>query len=130
MLISKSTETVDDGKCAAHTSPEQLIEDLQADLHRALCIAEEQKLELETGVKERDQIRGQLEEEQRDSKLLHSISEMLVDEHNVDALYQKLVDAATKIMHSDLGSMQRYDSERNALQLIAQSGLDDEAIAF
>lgn len=130
MLISKSTETVNDGKSAAHTSPEQLVEDLQTDLHRALCIVEAQKLELETALKERDQTRIQLGEEQHDSQLLHSISEMLVDEHNINALYQKLVDAATKIMHSDLGSMQRYDSERNALQLIAHSGLDDEAIAF
>ena len=130
MLISKSTETEDDGKSAPHTGPEQLVEDLQADLHRALCIVKEQKLELETALKERDQIRSQLEEEQHDSQLLHSISEMLVDEHNIDALYQKLVDAATKIMHSDLGSLQRYDSKRNALQLIAHSGLDDEAIAY
>ena len=130
MLISKSTETEDDGNSAPHTSPEQLVEDLQADLHRAQCIVEAQKLELETALKERDQIRSQLEEEQHDSRLLHSISEMLVDEHNIDALYQKLVDAATTIMHSDLGSLQRYDSERNALQLIAHSGLDDEAIAF
>jgi len=130
MLISKSTETEDVGKSAAHTSPEQLVEDLQADLHRALCIVEAQKLELETALKERDQVRSQLEEEQHDSQLLHSISEMLIDEHNIDALYQKLLDAATEIMHSDLGSLQRYDSERNALQLIAHSGLDDEAIAY
>ena len=130
MLISKSTETEDDGKSAPHTSPEQLVEDLQADLHRALCIVEAQKLELETAMKERNQIRSQLEEAQHDSHLIHGISEMLVDEHNSDALYQKLVDAATRIMHSDFGSLQRYDSERNALQLIAHSGLDDEALAF
>jgi len=130
MLILKSTETEDGGKSAAHTSPEQLVQDLQADLHRALCTVEAQKLELETALKERDQIRSQLEEEQHDSQLLHSVSEMLVEENNIDALYQKLVDAATKIMHSDLGSLQRYDPERNALQLIAHIGLDDEAIAY
>ena len=130
MLISKSTDTEDDGKCSAHTSPEQIVEELQADLHRALCIVEALKLELETALKERDQVRSQLEEEQHDSQLLHSIGEMLIDKHNTDALYQKLLDAATEIMHSDLGSLQRYDSERNELQLIAHSDLDDEAIAF
>jgi signal transduction histidine kinase/ActR/RegA family two-component response regulator len=130
MSISKSTEMEDDGKSAAHTRPEQLVEDLQADLHRALCIVEAQKLELETALKERDQIRSQLETEQHDSQLLHNISEMLDDESNIDVLYQNLVDAATKIMHSDLGCLQSYDSERNALQLIAHRGLDDEAVAF
>lgn len=130
MLIRKSTETENDGKSSAHTSPEQPVEDLQADLHRALCIVEAQKLELETALKERDQFWSQLEEELHDSQLLHSISQTLIDEHNIDALYQKLLDAAMEIMHSDLGSLQRYDSERNELQLIAHSGLDDEAIAF
>ena len=130
MLISKQAETKHDGEYAAHTKSEQPVEDLQADLHRALCIVEAQKLELEIALKERDQVRSQLEEEQHDSQLLHSISEMLIDEHNIDVLYQKLLDAATEIMHSDLGSLQRYDSERNELQLIAHSGLDDEAIAY
>jgi signal transduction histidine kinase/ActR/RegA family two-component response regulator len=78
----------------------------------------------------RDEIQLQLEAELEDARLLHGISAMLVDEHNVGELFQKLVDAATLIMRSDFGSIQRYDEARGELQLIATRGLNDEAVSY
>lgn len=77
-----------------------------------------------------DDIYRQLQEELDDARLLHSISAMLVDENSVDQLLQKLVDAATRVMRSDFGSIQRFDEQRDALQLISTQGLGDEALAY
>jgi signal transduction histidine kinase/CheY-like chemotaxis protein len=109
---------------------EQRVRERTAELSNALALVEAQKRELESALLARDAIQTQLETELEDAQLLHSISAMLVDEENIGVLYQKLVDVATLIMRSDFGSMQRFDPERGELQLIAHSGLNEEAIAF
>ena len=40
------------------------------------------------------------------------------------------MDAAALVMHSDFATMQRFDSEREALELIAHRGFDEDAQAF
>ncbi|WP_175354854.1 hybrid sensor histidine kinase/response regulator [Herbaspirillum robiniae] len=92
------------------------VEDKTAELREALAIVEAQK--------------RQLEIELEDARLLHGISSMMADEDSVDALYQKLVDAATLVMRSDFGSMQRYDRARGELELIAHHGLNEDAVRF
>ncbi len=106
------------------------VQERTAELSRALALVEAQKRELEAALRTRDEIQKQLEMELEDARLLHSSSAMLIDENNVGDLYQKMVDVATSIMRSDFGSMQRYDPERGALQLIAHNGLNDEAVDF
>ena len=101
-----------------------------AALSEALAVVEAQKRELELALEARDATQRQLEQELSDARLLHGISAMLVDEDTIGALYQRIVDAATQITRSDFGSMQRFDAERHALELIAHHGLDDEAVAF
>lgn len=96
----------------------------------ALAAVEAQKSALETALREREATQRQLKAELDDARLLHDISAMLVDEESVGVLYQQIVDAATLIMRSDFGSMQRFDEERRELQLIAHQGLDDDAVAF
>jgi signal transduction histidine kinase/ActR/RegA family two-component response regulator len=117
-----------------HHSPnpalEQRVEERTAELSQALAIVEAQKLELENALRMRDETQRQLEAELEDARLLHGISAMLIDENTLGDLYQKLVDAATLVMRSDFGSMQRYDEERNQLELIAHRGLNDEAVQF
>ena len=130
MLQSNVSELTNHGNPGPHMTAEPHMAEWPEDLRRALALVEAQKLELQAGLTARDQIRAQLEEELRDSQLLHNISAMLIDEHNINNLYQKLVDVATTIMRAEIGGMQRYDAERNALQLIAHRGLSDEAIAF
>ncbi|WP_162130384.1 ATP-binding protein [Herbaspirillum sp. YR522] len=109
---------------------ERQAEDRTAELLEALAVVEAQKLQLENALQMRDEIQRQLETELEDARLLHSISSMMMDEDSVDALYQKLVDAATLVMRSDFGSLQRYDEARGALEMIAHHGLDDDALRF
>ncbi len=71
-----------------------------------------------------------LEAELEDLKLLQSVSAELISEQNVDALYQKLVNAAVGIMRSDFASMQMFYPERGArgeLRLLASHGFNEEA---
>jgi signal transduction histidine kinase len=109
---------------------EQRVEERTAELTQALAIVEAQKLELENALRMRDETQRQLEAELEDARLLHGISAMLIDENTIGDLYQRLVEAATLVMRSDFGSMQRYDHERGELQLIAHRGLDAEAVDF
>jgi signal transduction histidine kinase/ActR/RegA family two-component response regulator len=88
----------------------------------------ERTAELENALRMRDESQRQLEEELADARLLHGISAMLINENNIGDLYQRLVDAATLVMRSDLGSMQCYDPVRGELQIIAHQGLNQEAL--
>ena len=101
-----------------------------AELSRALAVVEAQKRELEEALRVRDESQRQLEAELSDARLLHGVSAMLIDENSIGELYQRLVEAATLIMRSDFGSLQRFDAQRGELQMIANVGLDDEATAF
>ena len=58
------------------------------------------------------QTEQQLEAELRDSRLLQEISAQLIHQHNVSALYEKILDAAVAIMRSDFASMQMLYPER------------------
>src|ERR1041385_3527334 len=55
---------------------------------------------------------AQLEAELTDTRLLASVSAELVHEENVEGLYEKIIDAAVGIMHSDFASMQMLVPER------------------
>ncbi len=78
----------------------------------------------------RKQAEAQLEAELADSQLLQGISAELIEEDDVDALYEKIVNAASAIMRSECSSMQRLYPERGAageLKLLASRGLSAEA---
>jgi len=72
----------------------------------------------------------QLEAELADTRLLASVSAELVHEENVEALYEKIIDAAAGIMHSDFASMQMLVPERRdgqgELFLLAHRGFAPE----
>ncbi len=75
----------------------------------------------------------QLQAQLRDTQLLQSISAELIQEENVEALYQKLVDAASAIMRSDFASMQMLYPERGSggeLLLLGSKGFPPEAVRF
>lgn len=75
----------------------------------------------------------QLQAELRDTQLLQSISAEIIQEENVEALYQKLVDAAAEIMRSDFASMQMLYPERGSggeLLLLGSKGFPPEAVRF
>ncbi|WP_165390912.1 hypothetical protein [Pseudoduganella lutea] len=57
---------------------------------------------------------------------------MLVDEDQIGALYQYqwFVEAAALIICSDFATIQRYDHDRDQLELIARIGLNAAALKF
>lgn len=62
---------------------------------------------------------------------LQEISTELVGEEKIEGLYQRIVDAATAIMHSDTASLQVYNPARGGqLRLLADSGFCDKARNF
>jgi signal transduction histidine kinase/ActR/RegA family two-component response regulator len=69
-----------------------------------------------------------LRAELADTQLLQQISSELIDQENVGALYDKIVDAAMRIMRSDFGSMQVLVPERGKsgeLRLLSHRGLGE-----
>src|SRR5689334_20379571 len=68
---------------------------------------------------------------QTDASLrLQEISTLLIQEGNLDALYERVLDAAICLMCADVGSMQKYDPEQDQLRLLATRGFSPEAFAF
>jgi len=67
---------------------------------------------------------AQLAVELADTKLLQSISAQLISEENVEALYDKILDAAIGLMQSDMASMQMLDESQNGLRMVACRGFD------
>ncbi|HKW12501.1 MAG TPA: ATP-binding protein [Gemmatimonadaceae bacterium] len=66
-----------------------------------------------------------------DTKLLQKLSAQLTEEENSTALYEKLVDAAVSILHSDFATFQIFYPERGhagELRLITSRGFSAEAV--
>jgi PAS domain S-box-containing protein len=61
---------------------------------------------------------------------LHEISTLLIQEGNLDALYDRILDAATGLMSADMASMQLFDPKRNQLQLLAWKGFHPQSAIF
>jgi PAS domain S-box-containing protein len=61
---------------------------------------------------------------------LHEISTLLIQQGNLDALYNRILDAAMGLMSSDMASMQLFDPESNQLQLLAWKGFHPQSAIF
>lgn len=75
----------------------------------------------------------QFEAELANTIILQSISMELILEDNINTLYEKIIEAAMKIMHSEYASMQMIhseESEGDKLQLLAFRGFNQEAAKF
>ena len=53
---------------------------------------------------------------------LQEISTLLIQEGNLGALYERVLDAAIGLMSADMGSMQTFYSEEGELRLLAWRG--------
>ena len=69
---------------------------------------------------------AQLETELADTNLLQSISAALIQENDVQTLYDKILDSAVAIMRSDFASMQTVDESQDALRMLVWRGFDQE----
>jgi PAS domain-containing protein len=61
---------------------------------------------------------------------LHEISTLLIQEGNLESLYDRILDAAVNLMSSDMASMQLLDAQRNQLQLLAWRGFHPQSAVF
>jgi hypothetical protein len=61
---------------------------------------------------------------------LHEISTSLIQGGNLDSLYNRIVDAATGLMSSDMASMQLLDPQRDQLRLLAWKGFHPQSAVF
>jgi len=64
------------------------------------------------------------------SLLLQEISTLLIQEGSLDALYERVLDAAIALMSADMGSMQKYDPDQDQLRLLASRGFGPEFVAL
>ncbi len=69
---------------------------------------------------------GRLERELADTRLLQTVSAKIIEKDNADDIYEDVLDAAVRIMRSDMASMQVLDESENALRLLAFRGFDPE----
>src|SRR5262245_36329035 len=61
---------------------------------------------------------------------LQEISTLLIQEGNLDALYERVVEAAIGVMSSDMGSMQTFHPEHNELRLLDLKVFHPESASF
>ncbi len=69
-------------------------------------------------------------EEPDDILQLHEISTLLIQEGNLESLYDRILDAAISLMSSDMASIQLLDPQRDQLRLIAWKGFHRQSAAF
>src|SRR4051794_23485811 len=65
---------------------------------------------------------AQLARELADTRELQRISSSMLEEDDIHALYQKILEAARALMRSDFASLQKLVPERNELLLLAHIG--------
>jgi PAS domain S-box-containing protein len=76
---------------------------------------------------------AELAEELEASRRIQQLSLEMAHEVDIDALYDKLIDAAVALMHADFGSMQQYYPHlgaRGELKLLGHRGFTPEAAKF
>jgi PAS domain S-box-containing protein len=86
-------------------------------------------------ITERNQAREREREQQRqlaaelaDMRRLQEISLRLLDQGDIDSLYDAILDAAVTLLRSDMGSMQLLDPLRGELRLLAARGFEPASI--
>jgi PAS domain S-box-containing protein len=67
-----------------------------------------------------------LEQELADSRLLQSVGAKIIEQEEAEDIYEEVLDAAVRIMRSDMASMQVVDEKEDALRLLAFRGFDPE----
>jgi len=78
-------------------------------------------------------IQDQLEcltEELSHSKLLQQISSQLIEQDNIEKLYEHITEAAKKVMSSDAASLQVYVPEKKTFSLLSWRGFHPKAAEF
>ena len=61
---------------------------------------------------------------------LHEISTLLIQEGNLDSLFNRILEAAIGLMSSDMASIQLLDPQHDNLRLLAWKGFHPQSAAF
>jgi PAS domain S-box-containing protein len=104
----------------------------EAELALALTIARQLGFGLERKRSEQAlrEVQRQLASELAVTQQLQQVSSELISECDVEALYEKILDAAVAIVRSDFVSMQMFYPQRGELRLLAYRGFSPTAAAF
>ena len=105
----------------------QRLERLVPCVQRALRETEERRarLQAETALRESE---ARLAAELNVTKQLQAISNQLIQEDDVNSLYEQILDAAIALMRSDMASLQMLDGQPNELVLLASRGFATQSI--
>jgi two-component system sensor kinase FixL len=68
--------------------------------------------------------------QQDESLRLHEISTLLIQECNLESLFERILDAAIGLMSADMGSIQTFHPEQGELRLLSCRGIHPESAAF
>ena len=103
-----------------------------AEIDLAVTIARQlgfsfERMRAEEGLREAQE---RLVSELAATRQLQKISAQLIQENEVETLYEQFLDAAVAIMRSDFASIQMHCPERGGLRLLACRGFDPAAAAF
>jgi PAS domain-containing protein len=92
-------------------------------LRRSEETAREMNAQLLATAVRHDELLGQ---ESEATRTLQQISTELIQQEDPASLYERVLDGAITIMHSDMASMQSVDERRDALQMLAVRGFGPE----
>ena len=63
-----------------------------------------------------------------DTRLLQELGARLVDEDNIEAIYQEILAAAITLTRADAGVVQIFDPESHALSVLAAKGFEEDLV--
>ena len=63
-----------------------------------------------------------------DTRLLHELGARLVDEDNIDAIYQEILATAIILTRADAGVVQIFDPESRGLTVLAAKGFEEDLV--
>ena len=74
--------------------------------------------------------RARVDAQPDDTLRLHEISTLLIQEGNLETLYNRILDAAIGLMSADMASLQIFHPEQKELRLLAWKGFHPASAAF
>ena len=79
---------------------------------------------------ERQRVESELAEELTATRVLQRLSSQLIREEEDNTFYERIVDTAIELVHSDCGSLQLFDPRTQMLRLLAWKGFDPDSAKF
>lgn len=75
-------------------------------------------------------LKEQLTVDLADMTRLHEVSTQLLQDRELEPLLQEILEAASALLHADMGNLQIYDPQEQSLKIVAQFGFKQEFLDF